>query len=397
MREYRLNIHDLMMTLILFSPIAMLLQRQLDAVNRIVVGGILICIVLCLIMGKYLKRKTFAIILLGAGVFIYSLLNINRTYFSVNMLFYYPLWVLYLFYSVDSNKEMCGAFLRCKKVARTVIWTWSILVLISFVLPSSYSHGDFHSFAQGNFRFAPTVIFMAALIWTYSGFFQERKYMLFMVVPFVSMIATGSRTYTVILLLMMVLAFYNYFEKKRYFWVMLVPVVFLVVDVLAGSQFIVKFQRAMSNAYARDPLAAFTSNRSVFWAGELKLFNSAGIIEKLIGGGLTSSYVKNVMVTGQAIWAHNDFLEVLNAHGIIGLLIYVYCFIHAYSFFRKKYSFTWIQASVFLICCCFNAFFNGLYVYTTAMLSIPFLAYAVTIDFSAIRVKEKANNEEHND
>ena len=397
MREYRLNIHDLMMSFILFSPIAMLLQRQLDAVNRIVVGGILICLILCILRGRNLKRKTISVISLGAAIFIYSVLNINRAYFSINMLFYYPLWILFLFYCVDSNEKMFSAFFRCKKVARTVIWTWSVLVLISFALPSSYSDGDFHSFAQGNFRFAPTVIFMAALIWAYSGFFKERKYMIFMVVPFASMIANGSRTYTVIMLLMMGLAFYNFFEKKSYFWVMLLPVVLLAVDVLAGSQFVSKFQRAMNNSYVKDPLAAFTSNRSVFWAGELRLFNSSSIIEKLIGGGLTSSYVKNVMVTGQAIWAHNDFLEALNAHGIIGLFIYIYCFIHAYKFFKKKYSFTWFQASVFLMCCFLNAFFNGLYVYTTAMLSIPFLAYAVTIDFSAIRAKEKTNNEGYNE
>lgn len=397
MRDYRLDIHDLLMTLILISPIAMLLQRQLDSVNRIVVGGILICLVLSLIIKKCLKRKTVCIIFLGAAIFIYSLLNIERTYFSVNMLFYYPLWVLYLFYCVDLNEEMYSAFQRCKIVARTVIWIWSILVLISFALPSSYTHGDFHSFAQGNFRFAPTVIFMAALIWAYSGFFQERKYMIFMIIPFVSMIANGSRTYTIIMLLMMSLAFYNFFEKKRYFWVMLVPIVFMVVDVLAGSQFVSKFQRAMNNSYVKDPLAAFTSNRSVFWAGELRLFDSASIIEKLIGGGLTSSYVKNVMVTGQAIWAHNDFLEALNAHGIIGLFVYIYCFINTYKFFNRKYGFVWFQTCVFLACCFLNAFFNGLYVYTTAMLSIPFLAYAVTIDFSVIRAKEKAGCDEYNE
>lgn len=383
----RINVHELMMKLILFSPIAMLLQRQLDAVNKIAVGGILVCLILCVFGEAKIKKKTLGFILLSATIFMYSVLMINRNYFSINMLFYFPLWILYLFYCVDFQEKMFCAFSRCKKVARTVIWIWSFLVMISFLIPSSYTNGEFHSFTEGNFRFAPTVFFMATIIWTYSGFFKERKYMIFMIVPFVAMIATGSRTYTIIFLLMFGLAFYNYFENKKYFWAMLIPVLIVAINVLADSQFILKFQRAMNNQYVKDPLAALTSNRSVFWAGELRLFGSANILEKILGGGLTASYVKNVMVSGQAIWAHNDFLEALNAHGIIGLFIYVYCFMHAYVFFKKKYSFTWIQASVLLLCCFLNAFFNGLYVYTTAMLSIPFLAYAVTIDFSSVQEK----------
>lgn len=210
-----------------------------------------------------------------------------------------------------------------------------------------------------------------------------------MLIPFVAMVATGSRTYTIIMLVMIALAFYNFFEKKQYFWLMLIPCVLLVIDVLAGSQFILKFQRAMNNKYVDDSLAAMTSNRSVFWSGELQLFKQAGIIEKLFGGGLTSSYVKNVYLTGQAIWAHNDFLEALNAHGLVGLLLYLYCFFKAYIFYKRKYKFTFIQMITFLFCLLFNAFFNGLYVYTTAMLSIPFLAYAVTLDFGLLRLKDE--------
>lgn len=392
MKEFKLNIHDLIIVLMMLSPVAMLLQRQLDAVNKVVIGSILICLILCIILRKSnLRRKTTSVILLGIAIFAYSLVNINSTYFNINMLFYYPLWILFLFYCVDSREKMFEAFSKCRKIAKMVIWIWSCLVMISFALPSSYTNGEFHSFAEGNFRFAPTVFFMGTLIWVYSGFFKEKKYMVFMLVPFAAMLATGSRTYTIIFLLMMGLAFYNFFEKKKYFWIMLLPCIFLAIYVLSGSQFVSKFQKAMSNQYVQDPLAALTSNRSVFWAGELRLFGSADIVEKLIGGGLTASYVKNVMITGQAIWAHNDFLEVLNAHGIVGLYIYIYCFAHTYVFFKKKYSFTWIQSSVFLLCCFLNAFFNGLYVYTTAMLSIPFLAYAVTIDFSVIQKIDSEN------
>ena len=381
MSRNKFTIHDILMQLVLVSPLAMLLQNRIDSINRLLVGGIIIGLMIATFLRKRLNRRSALALISTCIVFGYSLFNINYRYFSVNMLFYFPLWVLYLLYSVDFTKFMMESFKRNKIVARAVIWVWSILVLISFALPSSYTNGDFHSFAQGNFRFAPTVFFMGALIWAYSGMFEDKRYLIFMIVPFIAMIATGSRTYTVIMLIMFALAFYNYFENKKFFWILLMPAFFLVVDVLAGSQFVSKFQRVMGNKYVKDPLAAITSNRSVFWLGELHLFESAGILEKLLGGGLTSSFVKNVSISGQAIWAHNDFLEVLNAHGICGILIYFLCFFRAFKSYNKCYRYTLIQKLTFLSCLLLNAFFNGLYVYTTAMLSIPFFAYAVTIDF----------------
>lgn len=384
--RYMFNVNDILMKLILVSPLAMLVQRVFDAANRVIVGGILVCLVLCLLKGTMNKSK-LGIISVGMLVFLFSLTNIDKRYFSINMLFYYPLWIIYLCFAADSYEKMIIAFKNNKSFTRIVIWLWCILVVISSFIPSSYNRGDFRSFTEGNFRFAPTVFFMASLIWVYCGMFKERKYMIFMIVPFISMIATGSRTYAIILLILDALAFYNFFEKKVYFWMLLIPAILLVADVLAESQFILKFYRALENKYAISVLAALTSNRSVFWAGELRLFGEAGIIEKLFGGGLTSSYVKNVSITNQAIWAHNDFLEALNAHGLVGLLIYVSCFLIMYKRFNSRLRYKFIQKTVFLSCLILNAFFNGLYVYTTAMLSIPFLGYAVTIDFAEIKKK----------
>lgn len=367
----------------MFTPIAMLLQSKIDFVNKILVGGILVFLVFEMVQGGKVNKKTFISILISALVFSYSLLDIDFTYFSINMLFYFPLWTLYLCYIVNSHERMMTAFKKNKRFATAVIWIWSALVIISFFFPRSYSaEGDFQSFSNGNFRFAPTVFFMAAFIWAYAGVFFKKRYMFFMLVPFAAMIATGSRTYTIILLILMALAFYNYFEQKRYFVLLMIPCFLLVIYVLGESAFFDKFERVMNNQYVSDPLAALTSNRSVFWSGELKMYKDAGILEKILGGGLTSSYVKNVHISGQAIWAHNDFLEVLNAHGLIGLIIYIKLFMEAFLFLKRRYNYSIIQEATFLLCCLLNAFFNGLYVYITAMLAIPFLAYAVTIDFS---------------
>ena len=389
MRSITLKIDDVLMKMIMLTPIAMLLQGRIDSVNKILVGGILVFLVFAILRDGNIRIKTFVNIFVAMVVFLYSLLGITKIYFTINMLFYFPLWTFYLSYAIDSHQKMIEAFKANEKFATKVIWLWIILIGISSVLPNSYTDGEFHSFANGNFRFAPTVFFMAAFIWAYAGAFKKKKYMLFMLVPFAAMIATGSRTYTIIFLVLVALAFYNYFEKKRYFVLLMIPCVLLVVNVLSGSAFIEKFIRSANNQYVSDPLAAITSNRSVFWVKELEMFFKASIREKLLGGGLTASYVKNVKISGQAIWAHNDFLEALNAHGLIGLIIYIKLFVDAFRKFKWEYRYTLIQGTVFVLCWVLNAFFNGLYVYTTAMLAIPFLAYAVTVDFSKIKIDKE--------
>lgn len=377
-----IDLNSLLIKLIMLTPISMLIQRQFDAVNKLVVGLIFVLLVFCNLLNKHIRKNTFILMLFGCLIFVYSFINVDRQYFSINMLFYYPIWILYLCYSVDCHDNLWNAFYKNKSFIRLIIWLWSILVVISFFLPSSYNAGEFQSFTTGNFRFAPTVFFMSVIIWAYAGYFNKKKYMYFMIIPFVAMIATGSRTYTIILLILISLAFYSFFKNKKNFIVMMIPCMLLVINVLYDSAFTEKFSRAMGNQYVSDPLAALTSNRSVFWLGEIKMFLHAGIIEKLLGGGLTASYVKNVKITGQAIWAHNDFLEMINAHGLLGLIVYTACFFKYYKFAKKIHKYKKSSSMVFILCCFLNAFFNGLYVYTTATLAIPFFGYAVTVDYS---------------
>ena len=147
-------------------------------------------------------------------------------------------------------------------------------------------------------------------------------------------------------------------------------------------------ESAINNKYVDNPLAAFTSGRSTIWLGEIKLFLKANIFEQLLGEGITSSYVKNVSITGQEIWAHNDYMEILNCHGILGIILYIYTILEFSTMSLKHLKLSFKSKIIFWTIFLFNAFFNGVYVYATAMLSIPFTIYALSFDFKTLRNSE---------
>ena len=307
------------------------------------------------------------------------------------MIFYFPIWALYLTYLTNYYNEFIDTFVKNLRFVKWLINIWCFLICLSMIIPSSYEGngvlvGNFKSFSEGSFRIAPTILLMGIIIWLYSAYSGEKNYILLFIIPFISIALTGSRTYMLLFLILFIKVFYSFFRKKIYFFLLLIPVLIVIWNMVVNTAIADKFYDAINNKYVTDPLARFTSGRSVFWEGEIDLFFKARMIEQLFGGGLTSSFTKNMIISNQAIWAHNDFLEVLNAHGVVGVYLYITFFIRFYKRAVKSLKIDKISKVIFLIICIANAMINGLYVYITAALAIPFLLQSMNVDFKKINV-----------
>lgn len=108
-----------------------------------------------------------------------------------------------------------------------------------------------------------------------------------------------------------------------------------------------------------------SSSRSLIWSTIMDYRkNNFGILDNVFGKGFGTS----IKITGSylygALWSHNDFIEVLVSTGIIGMGFYINSYFKIYRQTRSL----WIVAILI-----FMAFFNGLFIYSKFILSIPIL------------------------
>lgn len=378
---------NLLFKLILITPLTMQIQRMFDAANRVSVG--LVLIVLLYLVVRKCNKQDFLLVFLYTIYFMISWTNINAQFFYSNMLFFFPLWYLYLVYTGRRYIEFAECIQNNLWLIKRVVILWSIIVIISAPLSSSYIDFQFRSFTQGPFRLAPTALMIAVLIWIYACETGNKKFLVWILVPFISIAFTGCRSYTIIMLIFAFYAYYGICEHKIYFYLTIIPVIALVAIGLSQTSFIAKFEAAINNPHVKDPLIAITSGRSLMWTYAVEKFRNANIFIKLFGGGLTHSYEIFYEMNGSAIWAHNDLFEMLNCHGIVGVILYIYVFVR----FTKKASqfnqLTKLQFCIFIGVNLVNACINGLYVYNTALLTIPFLWHGLSYDFAKIKHGEE--------
>ena len=107
----------------------------------------------------------------------------------------------------------------------------------------------------------------------------------------------------------------------------------------------------------------------------------------LFGNGINYLFYLNKPVFKVALWAHNDYIQILSDYGLLGLFIYVYMI-----YYVVRNIFEGIKPSRILMCClvmlwAFNAFFNMFYTYFCATLSFPFFVLLVRIG-TTIRLEE---------
>lgn len=379
----KIEIRKIYFYIILLFPLSTLFQSYFDAINKLLFGILLVLQIILTFKG--IKAKNFIIILIMLISFCCNIISTHGRPYNINEIFYYPFSVLFLLYMADNVKMIEYLFRNHKRFISRILNIWTFLVGISIFLPSSYksSWGGAHyfsSFCGSIWRLAPTCIFIMSLALGAMIIYKKKKFILYALIPMYSLYMGGSRTYVLVGLALFMIFWYHFSASKKIFYISLPCVAIVLVSLIWQTSMADKLNTV---SYTTDSYFDFwgtiTSGRSIFWSADIKAFWESNIVKKTIGHGLNFIYEINDDAFGGLVWAHNDFIQCLVSHGIIGLILYLYSIKKLfYNIHNKTIGY---KETIPVICCFFvwliNAVFNMFYTYFCSILALPILIYAV--------------------
>lgn len=318
--------------------------------------------------------------LLTVGVIMLTIIDIILTklpFVHVNEVFYLSIWVIYLNVFYDRGNEIFNVFEKYKKPIIYTIILWNFIVLISLFDVNGYHNGFFVSYTGGQHRLCSSALQIIAYVLFLHARLKDNRLYIFLIVPYITIIISGARTYLGLSLVLFLFIIYKFFKNKILFFTSIIPLsVFLFIIVINTSIFQQRLELDGYMVQEYGELAAFTSGRNVFWTIDMQHIMLSNNINKIFGNGFNFIQDVNRIYYGAQIWAHNDYINILGCNGYIGLFLYFVSYFRIFKY-RKKLSkrnsfFALIILHFILI---FNAFFNMLYTYLSAMLATPFLVY----------------------
>jgi hypothetical protein len=193
------------------------------------------------------------------------------------------------------------------------------------------------------------------------------------------MLLTGTRTYLVIGMMFMVAVYYLSCKDKKVFYFSIIPIMILGLVIIMLSPSGAKFTETFEGDGYFGYWATLTNGRSIFWVEDLQGYWSLPFWKKLVGNGANFVYELNYYGTIAAkIWAHNDVINLLCTNGFLGVVLYFltfFGFIFRNSEVKRRENF--IPLFIFYFTLGFNAMFNMLYTYISAVIAIPFMFFGL--------------------
>ena len=346
-------------------------------------------IILCLELVYYctcIKYKIFDVICIFFMV-VLTIISLFYTsafkYNNLNMVFYLPIWVVLLIIFTRNKNVFITSIYDNVQFLKIITNIWFLLVIFSFLFPTSYVSREhvFASFTGNTFRFSPAVLLITVIIFIIKKISNEKKYNFYLIITAFLMITGGSRTYFGVYLLFILSYFIISIRKK-----MNVLVLFLLIGctLLIALPYTGIGRKINSTTYTEysyyDPVATFTSGRSIFWKYDMQAFFDLPISQRFVGNGYNFPYEINEKYMNNPVWAHNDFINILMNYGYIGLFIYLYSFTIFYKKYVEKIKINKKCKFLYFIAIFLNSFFNMSYTYLCAFFSYILFAIFLNID-----------------
>ncbi|MDO4265197.1 MAG: O-antigen ligase family protein [Eubacteriales bacterium] len=360
-------------------------------VNKFLYFFLILLLILALIRRPMLKTDVTALALLFV-TFIYDCILTGTTIYNSNELFYLVTWVIYLIY-VRSNYDLFKFYL-CEELdyVKYSIVLWELIVGISFIFPISWSDGGaFYSFSGGQHRMdSATIMIFAAILILYRYHNYRKKVLLFAIIPTIAVALSGARTYLIIVgVILAIIYYYSNIKHVHRFWVTIIPLIVVGVIIIMSTSVMqermaeMAVERAFFDSQGYNALTGITSGRSTFWIIDLQQYWKSSFINKIFGNGFNFVRYVNETYYTTAIWAHNDFINIICCNGIVGIFLYFYAYLKMVSRVKPYYMDRKViifMTIAFHICCMFNAMFNMLYSYFAAAVAVPVLLFAMMDD-----------------
>ena len=315
------------------------------------------------------------------------------------MLFYLPFLILYFCFFTRNSSTILQFFKEHKSYIDFVLVLWNVIVLVSFFIPSCYIYeGEtlgFVSFAGTTFLLSSIAILVCAFLIFQFCIYRNKIYLLAMIIPSLCILLGTTRTYLVVLICAWMITIYVSINNKKKFLPAIIVGSIIFIAIVMVSPIKNKFLDTSSRTEEldMDPLEAFTSGRSVFWEYDLKHIFSNNILEISFGNGVNYLFYLNKIRFNNALWAHNDFIQILSDYGIFGLIIYFYMFKYLIKCMVGDNKRLKMITLILVLMWIFNAFFNIFYTYFCSNLSFPIFLLCIKYD---LENRNKDNMEELN-
>lgn len=382
----KVDIYSIFFKIILLNGFISLTARVYP--TWIPLGKIIGTLVILILMVIYCKNLKLKDILFLKILLIFTILPIIKSTNMTNtveqvMQFITSMLILWKAADSEFRRRLLNTIYSSKKLIKIYIYISIIILAISFLLPFNYKTDNgqpiFIGFALSHHILSGTLCFYMALMLVY---LNDKKLKLIHLVCYgvliLAIFMSGARTYlgaTVFFMLAL------YFVKlKRYsLRYLIVPTsfIFIVYSFLNSSSYL-RFISTMQNKYiSSNILEAITSGRIIWWKIDIDQYTKFSLYEQLFGAGHSIVYDINEKFYNLRIWAHNDFIQLLLATGIIGLIFYIFIVIRFFYKVRKNGAFEGVKFPTFILLGSFiiNVMFNGYYtnfrnIITTVILTL---------------------------
>lgn len=374
-----LTIRDLLMYVIIQFPISSILKVYIGPLN------ILLTVVVFTLLFFYYYRcgvRKYEIVMMSYAIItvIVNCVKYNMNFYNLNMLIYFPFYIFYVLFFVRNSDYVLSFLKGHKRYINYILYIWNFFVGISFLIPSCYTYeGEdrgFVSFAGTTFLLSPIAIYIFILLAFQYVFWRKKRYIYLMIIPSMCILMGTTRTYLVVLMAAWMIFLYTIVKDKRKFKYLAILFLILAIGIILMSPIKNKFISTAGRVSGSNLsfLDAFTSGRSSFWTYDMYAILHNKWYNILVGNGINYLFYLNKPVFHVALWAHNDYIQILSDYGMLGIIIYIGLMkVLIQKTLKGKVKSRFIII-VLIILWAFNAFFNMFYTYFCAVLSYPFFA-----------------------
>ncbi len=356
-------------------------------INKAFVFLVFACLALSFFRMRFHQAYWIALIALG-GLVCFDIYISTWQYTTPNDPIYLPFWFL-LMMVFSEGSEQVKEFVSSHEIfLKWVVGIWTLIVGVSIFLPSSYGGGwgdgtYFGSITHSVFRLAPCACLIQVLTLALLAMDRKNKnyFLLCQLVPLYCGFMGGSRTYFAVIALYFVVFLRYYADTKHQFYSYLLWAVLLgsIAFGFSGIGSKVAATKYTSTSYF-DFWGTLTNGRSAIWETDFEYYFNADPISVLFGSGYDMVYRLSLKSKlGAAVYAHNDFINLLIINGLVGLLLYIIPVVVLLKRFRTQGNAPVTAVAIVTAIWIVNAMFNMNYTYTCAAIAFGFLPSVIEL------------------
>ena len=363
-----ISIYDIVLVLICLFSISTITQTLLPfSMNRFITLFIVAIIVFDDLF--HLERFTCLIYVYIVFMLVYSMIWANDLAQNIEDYIYYTVAIVEL--GFFSKKEHIEGFQKSLQknisMVKIVAIIDLVIVLISMFSPSCYQSNWSSSYLYGYTNSGHAMAAGCCLVMVLWGYIiANYKFSIIKIIPLIilayAVLKTGARVFMVPIAIILYYYVRNQFNNKYIRVLILICGIVLFLFLIVNSNMLDKFMHATNTQGGRySVLEALTSGRSEFWVVDILDYVNSGVLYQLFGRGFDYIYDLNAQMVGMAIWAHNDFINILIACGLVGLAIYIMMISKVLDRHVRKKDF--MNKMMIMCYVLFPAFINGFYTY----------------------------------